>query len=67
MGHIFISYSKKDIVYAEQLINALRREGFNPWLDRQGFGDKGVLPGSGNMSLFEKEVERYPACHIREL
>ncbi len=35
MGHIFISYSKKDIVYAEKLINALRREGFNPWLDMQ--------------------------------
>jgi hypothetical protein len=36
MGHIFISYSKKDIIYAEKLINALRREGFNPWLDIQG-------------------------------
>ena len=38
MGHIFISYSKKDIVYAEKLINALRREGFNPWLDIEGLG-----------------------------
>jgi hypothetical protein len=38
MGHIFISYSKKDIVYAEKLINALRREGFNPWVDMQGLG-----------------------------
>jgi len=38
MGHIFISYSKKDIVYAEKLINALRREGFNPWLDNEGLG-----------------------------
>ena len=38
MGHIFVSYSKKDIVYAEKLINALRREGFNPWLDIEGLG-----------------------------
>ena len=38
MGHIFISYSKKDIVYAEKLINALRREGFNPWVDMEGLG-----------------------------
>ncbi len=38
MGHIFISYSKKDIVYAEKLINALKREGFNPWLDMEGLG-----------------------------
>ena len=36
MGHIFISYSKKDIVYAEKLINALRREGFSPWVDTEG-------------------------------
>ena len=38
MGHIFISYSKKDIVYAEKLINKLRREGFNPWVDMDGLG-----------------------------
>jgi len=38
MGHIFISYSTKDIVYAEKLINALRREGFNPWVDKEGLG-----------------------------
>jgi hypothetical protein len=38
VGHIFISYSKKDIVYAEKLINALRREGFNPWVDMEGLG-----------------------------
>ena len=34
MGHIFISYSRKDLVYAEKLVNALRREGFNPWVDK---------------------------------
>jgi len=38
MGHIFISYSRKDVVYAEKLINALRREGFNPWLDADELG-----------------------------
>ena len=38
MGHIFISYSKRDTVYAEKLINALRREGFNPWVDMEGLG-----------------------------
>src|SRR5512145_839357 len=36
MGHIFISYSKKDVGYAEKLINALRHEGFNPWFDIEG-------------------------------
>lgn len=35
MGHIFISYSKKDVIYAEKLVNALRREGFNPWVDME--------------------------------
>lgn len=38
MGHIFISYSRKDVVYAEKLINALKREGFNPWLDADELG-----------------------------
>jgi len=38
MGHIFISYSRRDIVYAEKLINALRREGFNPWVDMENLG-----------------------------
>ena len=33
MGYIFISYSRKDIVYAGKLVNALKREGFNPWWD----------------------------------
>lgn len=34
MGHIFISYSRRDLIYAEKLVNALRREGFNPWVDK---------------------------------
>jgi len=38
MGHIFISYSKKDIVYANNLIVTLKREGFNPWVDTEGLG-----------------------------
>jgi len=38
MGHIFISYSKKDVLYAEKLVNALRREGFNPWVDMEELG-----------------------------
>jgi len=38
MGHVFISYSKKDIVRAEELIDALKREGFNPWVDVEGLG-----------------------------
>ena len=33
MGHIYISYSTEDIVYTEKLVNTLRREGFNPWVD----------------------------------
>ena len=38
MGHIFISYSKKDLIYAEKLINALVHEGFIPWVDVEGLG-----------------------------
>ena len=38
MGHIFISYSRKDVDYAEKLVNALRREGFNPWVDKDELG-----------------------------
>jgi len=38
MGHIFISYSTRDLIYAEKLINALRREGFNPWVDKDDLG-----------------------------
>lgn len=33
MGHVFISYSRKDAIYAVKLVNALKREGFNPWWD----------------------------------
>lgn len=33
MPHIFVSYSRKDVVYVEKLVNALRHEGFNPWID----------------------------------
>lgn len=36
MGHIFISYSKKDIIYANKLTIALKQEGFNPWVDSEG-------------------------------
>ena len=33
MGHVFISYSRKDLGYAVKLSRKLRREGFDPWLD----------------------------------
>ena len=33
---IFISYSSKDLVRVDKLIDALKREGFNPWVDREG-------------------------------
>ena len=39
MGHLFVSYSRKDAIYAVKLVDALRREGFNVWIDmdlRQG-------------------------------
>lgn len=38
MGHIFISYSRKDLSYVEKLVDALRREGFNPWVDADDLG-----------------------------
>jgi hypothetical protein len=33
MSHIFISYSKKDKDYARKLVNKLRDEGFDVWID----------------------------------
>ncbi len=33
MGHIFISYSRNDVVYVQKLVDALERQGFNPWID----------------------------------
>jgi hypothetical protein len=33
MGHVFISYSKKDQDYALRLAQALREQGFNVWID----------------------------------
>ena len=38
MGHIFISYSRNDGIYARKLINTLRREGNIPWVDMEGWG-----------------------------
>jgi len=52
MGHIFISYSKKDVVHAEKLINALKREGFNPWVDIEGLG-----AGTHWRSRLESQIE----------
>ena len=52
MGHIFISYSKKDIVYAEKLINRLRREGFNPWVDMDG-----LSAGTYWQDRLQKQIE----------
>lgn len=52
MGYIFISYSKKDVVYAEKLVNALRREGFNPWVDMNELG-----AGTHWQTRLEKQVK----------
>lgn len=41
MGHIFISYSRKDQAYARQLANELKRRGFDVWIDgRIDYGDR---------------------------
>ncbi|MEQ8677369.1 MAG: protein kinase [Aggregatilineales bacterium] len=34
MSYVFISYSKKDKVYTDQLVDQLFNEGFDVWLDR---------------------------------
>ena len=52
MGHIFISYSTKDVEYAEQLVNALLREGFNPWVDK-----KGLVAGTRWQSRLQKQIK----------
>src|SRR5580704_9240617 len=33
-ARIFISYSRKDIAFADQLEKALKARGFEPWIDR---------------------------------
>lgn len=35
MGHIFISYSRKDEEYVNKLVDALENEGFDVWIDRE--------------------------------
>lgn len=35
MGHIFISYSHKDTVYAHELARSLNRQGFEVWIDER--------------------------------
>jgi formylglycine-generating enzyme required for sulfatase activity len=35
MGHIFISYSHKDIGYAQKLVKGLEQAGFSPWVDER--------------------------------
>lgn len=35
MGHIFISYSRKDEEYVNRLVDALENEGFEVWIDRE--------------------------------
>lgn len=40
MGHIFISYSREDQIYARQLATYLQEQGFKVWIDdRINFGD----------------------------
>jgi type III secretion system FlhB-like substrate exporter len=36
MGHLFVSYARKNIEIAEKLTADLERAGFNVWLDRKG-------------------------------
>ncbi len=41
MAHAFISYSKRDQIYARQLADKLRTEGFNVWIDdRLDYGEE---------------------------
>lgn len=41
MGHIFISYSHKDLSYIHKLAEALVNEGFEVWIDdRIDYGDE---------------------------
>jgi hypothetical protein len=35
MGHVFISYSKSDNGYASRLVEKLRQEGFDVWIDNR--------------------------------
>lgn len=43
MGHIFISYSRKDEEYVNKLVAAIENEGFDVWIDRELLtGDKWI-------------------------
>jgi hypothetical protein len=33
MSHVFISYSRKDQLYARMLAEVLRQQGFDVWID----------------------------------
>jgi hypothetical protein len=33
MSHIFISYSRKELSFAEKIVNTLARDGLEPWID----------------------------------
>jgi len=52
LGHIFISYSNRDLVHVDKLIDALKREGFNPWVDKEG-----LLAGTTWRPKLHKQVE----------
>ena len=36
MGHIFISYSRKDIEKTNEIVARLKDSGFEVWIDREG-------------------------------
>jgi TIR domain-containing protein len=43
MSHVFISYSHKDSDYAHKLTEALRKNGFAPWMDEDiDYGDRWI-------------------------
>jgi len=52
MGHIFISYSHKDAPYVHKLVDALKEEGFEVWIDdRIHYGSEWPKAVTSNLDI----------------
>lgn len=58
MGHIFISYSRKDEEYVNKLVEALENEGFDVWIDRE------MLTGAEWIRVINQKIDTCDAFVI---
>ena len=57
---VFISYAREDIEFAGSLYLALRRRGFQPWMDKppSPFDLDGLRPGENWRTAIDREIGR---------